>query len=138
MLVRTPYWSTLKINMPSHIFSAMDAAAVPSSSRRHLDTLLSKLRPFQRSAYEFAVSGIPPKIDDDGDGGFTKRGRSKENLADVNNDGAEGVERLCSGGRVAGAGTGRILLGDEVRGCHAPSLSLSLSPLCCCFFWLMP
>lgn len=66
----------------------MDAASVPSSSRRHLDSLLSKLRPFQRSAYEFAVGGVLPNVDGGGGdgGGSTKCSRSKENLA-VNNDG---------------------------------------------------
>jgi hypothetical protein len=99
----------------------MDAASVPSSSRRHLDSLLSKLRPFQRSAYEFAVGGVLPNVDGGGGdgGGSTKCSRSKENLA-VNNDGGGGVERLRSGGRVAGAGTGRILVGDEVQSANSP------------------
>jgi len=66
----------------------MSAAQSP-----HLDTLLAKLRPFQRSAFEFAVYGTEDK----------SHSKSKANY---NNYGAPK--------QVAGAGTGRILLGDEM------------------------
>ncbi len=56
-----------------------------SCSSPHLDSLLSKLRPFQRSAFEFAVHGEKRNSDDS----------------------------RCHR-QVAGAGTGRILLGDEM------------------------
>ena len=63
------------------------AASRPSSCT-HLDTLLSKLRPFQRSAFVFATTVQPPSLD--------KCGGKVISTA------------------VAGAGTGRILLGDEM------------------------
>ena len=64
-----------------------------SAQSPHLDTLLSKLRPFQRSAFEFAVYGTEDKA---------AHSKQKRNY----NHGAPK--------QVAGAGTGRILLGDEM------------------------
>lgn len=66
-------------------------------SYHHLDTLLLKLRPFQRSAYEFAVHG-------------THDGGAEDDMSDGGKKAATAVK---SGG-AAGAGTGRILLGDEM------------------------
>ena len=68
----------------------MSAAQSP-----HLDMLLAKLRPFQRSAFEFAVYGT-----EDNKAAHSKQKRN------CNNYGAPK--------QVAGAGTGRILLGDEM------------------------
>ena len=58
----------------------------------HLDTLLSKLRPFQRSAFDFAVQ--PPSLDECASGTSS--------------------DMRVIPTAVAGAGTGRILLGDEM------------------------
>jgi len=68
-----------------------------SAQSPHLDTLLSKLRPFQRSAFEFAVYG---KEEDK-----AAHSKQKRNYSNV---GAPTQKQ------VAGAGTGRILLGDEM------------------------
>jgi len=97
-----------------------------SSRHHHLDSLLSKLRPFQRSAYEFAVRGQEGDGGGGGGGGGGEYRRSKEGTtADVASGGGE---QRCGGGyeQVAGAGTGRILLGDEV-GWFSPGF---LSPAC--------
>ena len=67
-----------------------------SAQSPHLDTLLSKLRPFQRSAFEFAVYGTEDKA---------AHSKQKRNYSYV---GAPSQKQ------VAGAGTGRILLGDEM------------------------
>lgn len=69
----------------------------------HLDTLLSKLRPFQRSAFEFAVYGTIPSDDKQSSNkkaAYHERGKKY---------GAPQQENM-----IAGAGTGRILLGDEM------------------------
>ena len=69
----------------------------------HLDTLLSKLRPFQRSAFEFAVHGTIPsdeKQSSNKKAAYHERGKYYGAPQQQNN--------------VAGAGTGRILLGDEM------------------------
>ena len=66
-----------------------------SAQSPHLDTLLSKLRPFQRSAFEFAVYG-------------TEENKSAHSKQKRNYVGAPTQKQ------VAGAGTGRILLGDEM------------------------
>ena len=68
-----------------------------SAQSPHLDTLLSKLRPFQRSAFEFAVYGTEDKA---------AHSKQKRNYSYV---GAPSQIK-----QVAGAGTGRILLGDEM------------------------
>jgi hypothetical protein len=60
-----------------------------------LESLLSKLRPFQRAAFDFAVHGIP--VGGNGDSGSRQIKRQ--------DDGHIGV---------AGSGTGRLLLGDEM------------------------
>jgi hypothetical protein len=79
----------------------------------HLDSLLSKLRPFQRSAFEFAVHG------------------------EKRNSGSR-----CQRQALAGAGTGRILLGDEMGlGCvillhHDNKKILIFSPLLHFFVFL--
>jgi len=70
-----------------------------SAQSPHLDTLLSKLRPFQRSAFEFAVYG---NTEEDKSAAHSK---SKRNYY-------EGAPSHIK--QVAGAGTGRILLGDEM------------------------
>ena len=69
----------------------MSAAQSP-----HLDTLLAKLRPFQRSAFEFAVYGTEDKA---------AHSKQRRNY---------GYVGAPSQKQVAGAGTGRILLGDEM------------------------
>lgn len=69
-----------------------------SSPSPHLDSLLLKLRPFQRAAFEFAVHG------DD-----TKQSEHENNSKA--NDQYHRQEVVVP---VAGAGTGRILLGDEM------------------------
>ena len=69
-----------------------------SAQSPHLDVLLSKLRPFQRSAFEFAVYGK----EEDKSAAHSKQ---KRNYSYV---GAPTQKQ------VAGAGTGRILLGDEM------------------------
>lgn len=69
----------------------------------HLDTLLSKLRPFQRSAFEFAVYGTIPSDDKQSSNkkaAYHERGKKY---------GAPPQQNV-----IAGAGTGRILLGDEM------------------------
>ncbi|KAL7430224.1 hypothetical protein ACHAXH_001502 [Discostella pseudostelligera] len=66
-------------------FAFGSSGGTSTSPSPHLDSLLSKLRPFQRSAFEFAVHG------------------------EKRNSGSR-----CQRQAVAGAGTGRILLGDEM------------------------
>lgn len=75
-----------------------------------LESLLSKLRPFQRKAYDFAVHGI--RLADDADGGEG----SVENEKSHKNSVCNGRQTVGSsdGKQFAGAGTGRILLGDEM------------------------
>ena len=68
----------------------------------HLNTLLSKLRPFQRTAFEFAVHGTLPSD-----------GKDVGNRAAVHAKRGDGDGKKDST-QVAGAGTGRILLGDEM------------------------
>lgn len=71
-------------------------AAGQCYSSPHLDSLLAKLRPFQRTAFEFAVHGDE------------KRSEGSNPSAGYNN-----IHSRCRR-QVAGAGTGRILLGDEM------------------------
>jgi hypothetical protein len=61
-----------------------------------LASLLSKLRPFQREAFDFAVHGASCQ-------NGNQTGASGKRYALPSDDGS-----------VAGAGTGRILLGDEM------------------------
>lgn len=61
---------------------------------QHLNTLLKKLRPFQQRAFDFAVHGTPIISDEDN--------KKHQKRAHINSH------------HVAGAGTGRILLGDEM------------------------
>ena len=84
----------------------------PNQQSPHLDSLLSKLRPFQRTAFEFAVHGVLPLDGDDKKGkcdAHLKKNARLKNAAE---------SRVISGSNdeldVAGAGTGRILLGDEM------------------------
>ena len=76
----------------------------------HLDTLLSKLRPFQRSAFEFAVYGTDLS---DGNG---KKGTAyaKQKNGACEEAGAPYYNSQQQQQQVAGAGTGRLLLGDEM------------------------
>lgn len=64
---------------------------------QHLNTLLKKLRPFQRKAFDFAVNGIHNSDDD----------HNKQQNPQTKPSG----HRSAS---VAGAGTGRILCADEM------------------------
>ena len=79
-----------------------------ASESPHLNSLLSKLRPFQRTAFEFAVHGRTTQTEDK-KVAHAKRGRSDKD-DDVWIDSAP----RRSSKTVAGAGTGRILLGDEM------------------------
>lgn len=86
-------------------FAFGSSGGTSTSPSPHLDSLLSKLRPFQRSAFEFAVHG------------------------EKRNSGSR-----CQRQAVAGAGTGRILLGDEMGlGCvillHHDKKASNLLPL---------
>lgn len=82
-----------------------------------LDSLLSKLRPFQRAAFDFAVCGIP--LEDE-----TCRAKQKCKNRAVGSNNDNGTKRYHQSNAneadqpnrqpVAGAGTGRILLGDEM------------------------
>lgn len=84
----------------------MQTSEAQQDHQNHLNTLLSKLRPFQRKAFDFAVNGVIP--DEDGKRQKTPRHSGHQN-------------------HVAGAGTGRILLGDEMGlGEFEGHLSLSL------------
>ena len=80
----------------------------PSTARQspYLDSLLSKLRPFQRAAVEFAVHGILPADN------------CKKNVANRHKQHAASKAAYYAKRKgekvVAGAGTGRILLGDEM------------------------
>ena len=67
----------------------------------YLDTLLSKLRPFQRSAFEFAVYGT---TEEDNKTAAHSKSKSK----------SYGAPIPTQKQAIAGAGTGRILLGDEM------------------------
>jgi hypothetical protein len=78
---------------PAHIKGSPSSALLQHTPE--LESLLSKLRPFQRAAFDFAVHGIP--IDGNGDIG---RRQFKQQ-----HDGHIGI---------AGSGTGRLLLGDEM------------------------
>mmetsp|Transcript_10438 Transcript_10438/g.21657 ORF Transcript_10438/g.21657 Transcript_10438/m.21657 type:complete len:1175 (+) Transcript_10438:84-3608(+) len=75
-----------------------------------LESLLSKLRPFQRKAYDFAVHGF--LLADHAEGGEG----SEENEQSHENSVCNGRQAVGSsdGKQFAGAGTGRILLGDEM------------------------
>ena len=73
----------------------------------NLSALLSKLRPFQRTAFEFAVQGT---LTSDDNGG-TKCEKSSNKAAAY---AKRGDEKQRGSKQVAGAGTGRILLGDEM------------------------
>lgn len=79
----------------------MQKAADLQNESEHLHTLLKKLRPFQRKAFDFAVHGILP--DNDQDGAQKKR----PPIASASIAGQHHIN-------VAGAGTGRILLADEM------------------------
>jgi len=61
----------------------------------HLNTLLNKLRPFQRKAFDFAVNGVIPDEE------------NKQEKRPPNPSGHQPTH-------VAGAGTGRLLVGDEM------------------------
>ena len=79
----------------------------------HLDTLLSKLRPFQRSAFEFAVYGTDLS---DGNGkkgaDYAKRKNGACDIAGAPYYNSQQQQQQQQ--QVAGAGTGRLLLGDEM------------------------
>jgi SWI/SNF-related matrix-associated actin-dependent regulator 1 of chromatin subfamily A len=81
----------------------MQTAADLQHENEHLKTLLNKLRPFQRKAFDFAVHGILP--DDNGEDGAQKKRPS------INSASVSGQHHKNN---VAGAGTGRILLADEM------------------------
>lgn len=71
-----------------------------TSSMQHtpeLESLLSKLRPFQRAAFDFAVHGVAIT----GGDGDRRRYKQPSHLMENN-------------GSIAGSGTGRLLLGDEM------------------------
>ncbi|KAL7512709.1 hypothetical protein ACHAXN_009750 [Cyclotella atomus] len=71
-----------------------------TSSMHHtpeLESLLSKLRPFQRAAFDFAVHGVAIT----GGNGDKRRYKQPSHLMENN-------------GSIAGSGTGRLLLGDEM------------------------
>ena len=78
----------------------------------HLDTLLSKLRPFQRSAFEFAVYGTDLS-DGNGKKG-TAYAKQKQNGACEEAGAPYHYNSKQQQQQVAGAGTGRLLLGDEM------------------------
>lgn len=89
---------------------ANDESPVQPQHSSHLDSLLSKLRPFQREAFDFAVHGICES---------TKAASSKRNKRGAaakrpNNNNNNDTAECAADGPVAGAGTGRILLGDEM------------------------
>ena len=86
----TEYDSSIKSGLSS---AALGRYINMSAQSPYLDTLLSKLRPFQRSAFEFAVYGTT----------------EEDNLKSKKNYNNYGAPK-----QVAGAGTGRILLGDEM------------------------
>ncbi|KAL7452364.1 hypothetical protein ACHAWC_004087, partial [Mediolabrus comicus] len=69
----------------------------------HLRTLLNKLRPFQKKAFDFAVHGILP--DDNGEDGAQRKRPPIDSTS---------VSGQHHKNNVAGAGTGRILLADEM------------------------
>ena len=86
------------------------SSANEDSNTPQLDSLLSKLRPFQRAAFDFAVRDIPL---DDGRADDKRTYRTKigaERYNTNNHHDGEPSHRES----VAGAGTGRILLGDEM------------------------
>ena len=91
-------------------------AAGQCYSSPHLDSLLAKLRPFQRTAFEFAVHGDE------------KRSEGSNPSATYNN-----IHSHSRGRRpVAGAGTGRILLGDEMGlGCVDYRLFIFVGTIIC-------
>ena len=101
------------------------AAASP-----HLNSLLSKLRPFQRAGFEFAVHGTVPS--DEGGNNGTKTSGSKQaayakRQSDKRGKKRRGDEAEGIAQAVAGAGTGRILLGDEMGlGYDKPSARFNL------------
>ncbi|KAL7483619.1 hypothetical protein ACHAW6_009263 [Cyclotella cf. meneghiniana] len=75
----------------------------------HLESLLSQLRPFQRAAFEFAVHGVPPESSTrSGNNNSAKRHNDTTRFHHASRQDSINVES------VAGAGTGRILLGDEM------------------------
>lgn len=76
-----------------------------SSQSPHLGSLLAKLRPFQRSAFEFAVSGAA-------DPSGKPSAKRNKNYAEASSDGW--VTKSKSPRQIAGAGTGRLLIGDEM------------------------
>lgn len=85
----------------------------------HINSLLSKLRPFQRDAFYFAVHGIQPSdTKNDGAGSNKKVAYAKrKSNAMYNNRGKQGSSNQNGSDQQiagAGAGTGRILLGDEM------------------------
>lgn len=99
-----------------------------------LESLLSKLRPFQRAAFDFAVHGT--SIEDGSQtSGSNKRHGGKKLLPSHKKSIDAELER---GVPLAGAGTGRILLGDEVSYFHVPDhiLSRLLNVTLCLTFYL--
>ena len=76
-----------------------------SKESPHLESLLAKLRPFQRSAFEFAVSGVA-------DSRGKPSAKRNRNYAGDSSDGW--VTKSKAPRQVAGAGTGRLLIGDEM------------------------
>ena len=85
-----------------------------------LELLLSKLRPFQRAAFDFAVHGVSIE-EKDGNKKYSSRGDDRRYTKPSCNRSLqkEGsiVRELEKSVSIAGAGTGRILLGDEVSFC---------------------
>jgi len=73
-----------------------------------LSALLSKLRPFQRTAFEFAVHGTLPSETDHDDKNSTNRSTKSPHAKRWDGKQKGGTKK------VAGAGTGRLLLGDEM------------------------
>lgn len=101
------------MSAPSASAAAADAPSahpdLPPSASPHLGTLLSRLRPFQRTAFEFAVHGTAAPSPDGGGG----KKRVGANRAEAYAQRSRG-KNSAGANAVAGAGTGRILLGDEM------------------------
>ena len=77
-----------------------------SSQSPHLDSLLEKLRPFQRSAFDLAVSGAADPSSGKSDS------RRNSNYAEDSSDGW--VTKSKAPRQIAGVGTGRLLIEDEM------------------------
>lgn len=105
--------------MASNVFvGSTNTVPAPSSAQQqeaaspHLNSLLSKLRPFQRKAVDFAVNGILLSDDDNcSNNGYAK---SAFSAAKRYTNKSDAGPTSPAEGSVAGAGTGRILLGDEM------------------------